>query len=485
MKRSKLIISAVVAFIAIITPILLLLATTVLIPSQYKNSFVGVLDEKYDRLASIEGPKCVVIGGSSVAFGLDSEKMGELIEMPVVNFGLYAAIGTKAMIDLSRDQIKEGDVVILAPELDPQTLSMYFSSRNTLEAIDGDYSLAFKFDIDTILSLFGGLWRHGAEKLGYFFGETPDPTGVYNGKNFNEYGDVVWDRPENVMQFYYDPTTPIDLSPSIVEPEFIDYVNEYIAYCESKGATVYFSWCPMNALSVKNPESASDFQSFMESKLNCDFISDINSYVIAENYFFDTNYHLNDAGVLLRTRQLVEDIFIANGKFVAVDIEVPEPPALPQADTKFFDEDENDKYFTYRELPNGALEITGLTDLGKTMETLTIPLGAEYKKVTTLGEGAFAGGVAKKVIITADTNLRNILDNVMKDSGVTDIWIYYVFDDYVDPTSTLKPPGNFYEAENTTKSVNVHLTRDSIYTTHYDWNDSSKGRNFVYDIEPT
>ena len=478
MKKFKVIISAVLAFIVIISPILLLFASTLLIPSQFGNTFVGVLDEKYERLATVDGPKCVVIGGSSVAFGLDSKKMEELIEMPVVNFGLYAAIGTKAMIDLSRDQIKEGDVVILAPELDPQTLSMYFSSKNTLEAIDGNYSLALKFDIDTILSLFGGLWRHGIDKLGYFFGETPDPNGVYNGKNFNEYGDIVWDRPENSMQFYYDPNTVIDLSPSIVEEEFINYVNDYIAECESKGAKVYFSWCPMNVLAVKDVDAASDFQSFMESKINCEFISDINSYIIAENYFFDTNYHLNDAGVLLRTKQLVEDIYIINENFTAVDIEVPEAPALPQADTKYFDVDENDKYFTYTELDNGAMMITGLTELGKTQKTLTIPLGAEYKKVTAIDGGAFAGGVVETVIITKDTNVRNLIDGIMDGANVKDLWIYYLFDDTVDPMSTLKPPSDFGG------NLKIHITRNSIYLTHYDWNDSSGGYDFVQDIEP-
>ena len=478
MKKSIFAISAVLAFVIIVSPILLLFGTTVWLPSQFGNTFVGVLDEKYDRLASIEEPKVVVVGGSSVAFGLDSQKMEEQLGMPVVNFGLYAAIGTKAMIDLSRDQIKEGDIVVLAPELDPQTMSMYFSSKNTLEAVDGNYSLALKFDIDTLLSMLGGLWKHGSDKLGYYLTEAPDPSGVYNGKNFNEYGDIVWDRPENVMQFYYDPNTVIDLSPSIVEAEFIDYLNEYISDCESKGAKVYFSWCPMNELAVKDASAAYDFQDYLTSKIKCDFISDIGSYIIKENYFFDTNYHLNDAGVLLRTKQLVEDLFIVSGKFTAVDIEVPEMPELPMADTKFFAEDENDKYFVYEELANGALMIVGLSELGKQQTTLTIPLGANYRKVTALGPGAFAGGVATAVIITEDTNLRNLIDGVMDGANVSDMWIYYVFDDLVDPNSTLKPPSNFGG------NLLIHIERNSIYLTHYDWNDSSGGYTFVQDIEP-
>ena len=32
------------------------------------------------------------------------------------------------------------------------------------------------------------------------------------------------------------------------------------------------------------------------------------SYLIDEKYFFDSAYHLNDEGVQIRTRQLIEDI---------------------------------------------------------------------------------------------------------------------------------------------------------------------------------
>ena len=42
--------------------------------------------------------------------------------MPVVNFGLYANLGTKLMLDLSRSGIGAGDVIVVAPEMNEQTL---------------------------------------------------------------------------------------------------------------------------------------------------------------------------------------------------------------------------------------------------------------------------------------------------------------------------------------------------------------------------
>lgn len=462
-----------------VLPLFAVIGGVLLTPSQYSNTFVGALDEKYDRLRSIEEPKIVVIGGSSVAFGLDSGMMEEYLGMPVVNFGLYAAIGTKAMIDLSRNYIGEDDIVIVAPELDPQTLSLYFSNKTTLEAMDGRYDMVKEFDVDTHIAMLGSFWRHAGDKLMYMVNGTPDPEGVYNSRNFNEYGDIVYERKENVMQFYYDPNTVIDPSPSIVDDEFVDYLNEYISECRGRGATVYFSWCPMNEMGLKEGttvKSMQDFAKYMEQRIECEFISLIDSYVMEAGYFYDTNYHLNDAGVTVRTKTLIEDLLLVAGEPPIVRVPTPEAPALPLADVKYFDVDENEKYFTYTTLPNGALAVSGLTDLGKQQETLTIPVGAQYIKVTAIDTGAFAGGVAKKLVIPENTYLRNFLDGCMDGSSITDIMIYYVFEDSLNQDNVLHPASDF-------GGVKIHVPVGSAYLNHYDW-EFVTGYEFIQDIEP-
>ncbi len=477
MKKTKIILTAVISFIVIILPIIILPLVAVLIPSQYSNTFLGALPAKVERLESIDEPKVVVIGGSSVAFGIDSEKMEEHLGMPVVNFGLYAAIGTRAMIELSRSSVSEGDIILLAPELDPQTLSMYFSSHSMLSAVDTDYSILNSLSIDSKLSTFGGLWRHIQEKLEYKREGTPDPEGVYNSKNFNEYGDIVWNRPNNAMQFHYDPNTKINLDPEIVEQDFIDFINEYVEYCEDRGATVYFTYAPMNRLAVTNDTddgSISDFADYLEQNINCEFISIIDYYIMDERYFYDTNYHLNDVGVLYRTKLLLEDISVALGVDPTVAFSVPAAPALPFADVIFEGEDENAAYFTYEKMNNGAYMITGLSELGMTMETLTVPLGYNNYKVTAIGRDALSGGMARSLIITEDTNLRNFIDDFHRGSSLTDLWIYY---DYgANDNEKLAPASDF-------GGMRIHISRDSIYPNSYDWLNSARGYTFVFDID--
>lgn len=478
MKKLKNAVIITLSVLIALSPVIAVFSIVLFTSPVYSDTFYGALDEKFERLTSIEEDKIIVVGGSSVAFGLDSALLEEEMGMPVVNFGLYAAIGTKAMLDLSRAGVEDGDIVVLAPELDAQTLSLYFSASNMLMSLDDDYSMIRYIRGDNILSLIGASFEHATAKLKYHLTEKPSPTGIYSSSSFNEYGDIKWGlREENIMPLYYEPNNQIELNPEILSPDFADYLNEYIAFCEAKGATVYFSYCPVNELGVKSSPDTAElraFESGLESQINCDFISRIEDYIIEAGYFYDTNYHLNDAGVIKRTATLAEDLLIALDRWETIDIEVPSAPPLPEVNTRYFGEDDpNAVYFTYSQTENGAMVITGLTELGKAQSTLTVPLGVDGYKVMYIGAGAFSEGVAKTLIVTEDTSLRGFLDDCFKDSAITDVWIYYDFSD--------ENGGNNEEEKLTPASymynVTLHIPPNSPYASggHYDWNDSTSG----------
>ena len=320
------------AMLAIISPFAIVIGVVTLTPPQYSNTFIGALNEKYDRLHSIDEPKLVVVGGSSVVFGVDSEIVEKYTDMPVVNFGLYAALGTKLMLDLSRSAIGEGDVVILSPELDPQTMSMYFSANQTLRALDDDFSMFWDLGVDNKLSVLGGIWRFATDKIKLMTsGTVYDDPGVYNAKNIDERGDLTYECAENIMQGYYDQNKMITLTEDILEPEFIDYLNDYIKYCEKRGATVLFAYCPMNELALDAAYSPDEFHSYLSSVIDCEIIGNIDDAIMDAAYFYDTNFHLNDAGRRVRTVGFTEDILSALNIDKAVDEPLPEKPALPGA----------------------------------------------------------------------------------------------------------------------------------------------------------
>ena len=112
---------SVIRFICILLLLLLPLSCAVvfLIKPQFSKLFTAELYDKVERLDSIKEPKIVIVSGSSAAFGLDSKLLEDTLGMPVVNFGLYASIGTKAMMDLSRKSIRK--LFVLSLQIEPST----------------------------------------------------------------------------------------------------------------------------------------------------------------------------------------------------------------------------------------------------------------------------------------------------------------------------------------------------------------------------
>ena len=489
--------AVILALAAILAPVGFVLGMTFLAPKQYSKTFYGALDEKYDRLTSLEEDKIVVVGGSSVAFGLDSELLGRYMNMPVVNFGLYADLGTKLMLDLSRDHIKEGDIVILAPELDSQTLSMYFNWDTTLKAFDDDMSMLRELDlsVDEWLFSIGGFWNLAASKFSYIVnGTTPDPNNVYRADSFNEYGDIdgeKYPRPNNIMKNYYDPkdSALVKLDPSIMDGEFLAYLNEYITECEAKGATVYFTWCPVNDLAVPDKEKATVrvFESFFKENLECEVISSLSNYIIDSHYFYDTNFHLNDAGVLMRTLLLLDDLLLTldpeDERTLAYVSEwenevLYNPPEYKYSATYDGEYDPNAEDFVFRQLPSGAYEIIGLSEVGKTKKELTVPLcyksgdDPTFYKVTLMNTDIFAGSAAERLIVTEDTCLGGFVGSFTGGKGLLGLWIYMADDSEISPPTSFSGVGADFR---------IHTPRSANYKNGYNWGDAF-GSLIVEDI---
>ena len=268
-------------------------------PSVYHNTFLAELPHKYERLSSIEEPKVVVIGGSSVAFGIDSRQMEEQLGRPVVNFGLYASLGSKVMLDLARNAICPGDIVVLAFETDNQTLSMYFNAESMWQAVDCDASLLLHIGRDNYPEMAGGLYEYTRNKLFFLREGAPSFEGIYTASSFDEYGDISYPRPENIMPAGFDGNAPITLSEICIAEDFADYVNRFIDDVRDRGAEICYSYCPMNAraLSEDSAEERAAFTAYLSQTFHCPVIGELEDYLYPSEYYYDTNFHLNDAGV--------------------------------------------------------------------------------------------------------------------------------------------------------------------------------------------
>jgi len=372
-------------------------------PSVYHNTFLAELPEKYDRLSTLQGRRIVVVGGSSVAFGINSKQMQEQLGLPVVNFGLYASLGSKVMLDLSRDAVHAGDIVVLAFEADNQTLSMYFNAESMWQAVDCDPKLLLHMGGDNLPQMAGGMFEYVKDKV-YFLREgAPKIEGVYSKSSFDVLGDICYPRAKNIMPSGFDANNPVDFSKIEIEADFSDYVNEYIEELTDQGAEVCFSFCPMNdrAVSGNSQEDKEAFVKYLSDSFHCPMISRIDDYIYPSDYFYDTNFHLNDIGAPIHSQQLARDIAqhfdmeLAQMKPPEME-ETTEPPTQENSEEaeETIDPEINAEFtdcFTYEAYYEAGWAIAGVTEEAIAARELGIPSYYEGQKVVAVLEGAFAG----------------------------------------------------------------------------------------------
>ena len=299
------------------------------LPVQFGDTFMGELKSKYERLKETSGKRIVLVGGSGVAFDCDSALMDDFFpSYEIVNFGMYAGLGTKAVMDLSENYIHEGDIVILSLEQSEQTFSDYFNGEYMWQAADGAFGMLRDLKSENFEAMLGNFPRFALEKLNYVMkGQKPQTDSIYQKKSFNTYGDIELDTcRENILPNGYDVNQKVRFTEDVVQPKFMDYMNDWAKRLEKKGAVVWYRYCPVNKLSVEDMDDLAAYDVFLRQKLDFPVIGNPENSLMEAEWFFDTNFHLNQPGKEVNTVQLIRDMKAMLGDDRAVTVELPEKP---------------------------------------------------------------------------------------------------------------------------------------------------------------
>ena len=351
------------------------------LPVQFGDTFMGELKSKYERLKETSGKRIVLVGGSGVAFDCDSALMDDFFpSYEIVNFGMYAGLGTKAVMDLSENYIHEGDIVILSPEQSEQTFSDYFNGEYMWQAADGAFGMLRDLKSENFDAMLGNFPRFALEKLNYVMkGQKPQTDSIYQKKSFNTYGDIELDTcRENILPNGYDVNQKVRFTEDVVQPEFMDYMNDWAKRLEKKGAVVWYRYCPVNKLSVEDMDDLAAYDVFLRQKLDFPVIGNPENSLMEAEWFFDTNFHLNQPGKEVNTVQLIRDMKAMLGDDRAVTVELPEKPYRTwgevSAETRIWTAKDSETY--------------------QGEETIVIP-----ENVTQIGDYAFSNCAGLKQIV--------------------------------------------------------------------------------------
>ncbi|MFA6829684.1 MAG: hypothetical protein WCR67_03155 [Bacilli bacterium] len=421
---------SIVAILAIPASQITLLYT---IPSQFDETYYGEFAHMYHKVKDCQGKKIVIVGNSNVAFGVDSallEKQlrADGLDYSVCNYGLYISLGTKFMLDTVKNQIKKDDIVIFTPELISQAMSLYYSSKEVWYALDSDLSLLSTLDNSCLQSQIGSMNTYIGEKYEYFVSGNKAQSGTtYSQASFDDNCDFKNSpRAYNTMENLYDSNTMLSFSTDLLTDSFISYVNTFYQDISAKGAKMYYSFAPMNFLSIKLDNFFTDINNFsdaLDEKLDFPIISSPFNYIMNPGWFFDANVHLNEAGMTFRTNLLASDIknqfSITTPNTLITVPEMPEVPITP-VDT---DGDNSDLDCFEYETSTDSVRITSLSNKGRTESEIIVPTSYNSLPITGFDASVFQNNLSLRKL-TIQKNIKTLADYSF--SGSTNIQGIYL-----------------------------------------------------------
>ena len=414
MKRSLLRSCALLAAALLLLPVLLLFSAFAL-PAQYGRTFLGVMPDKLRLLETAPDKRLVIVGGSSVPFGLDSTLLEkQLPDYRVVDFGMYADMGTVVMLDWAKCEVHPGDLFIIAPEQNAQALSCYVGGEDVWQASDGDFRMIGMLPSRRWEALAAAFPAFAGKRLGYFLTGAPEPVGVYARSSFNAYGDIDYpDRGYNILSQGYDPNNTISFSRDVIAQDFIDELNGFAREVYARGGKVLYHFSPMNAAALAPGTTQANvdaYYDYLQSRLLFPILGDPNRCILDSGWFYDSNFHLNASGTLVFTKLMVEDVKLWLEDTSPTDIALPAMPVPPAADIQGDDSDAH--LFTYRRENSGWIA-EGLTGEGRAKTELVVPTHYRGEPVTGVDPGLFAGNT-NLVRITLQPNAGTLYDGMFQ-----------------------------------------------------------------------
>lgn len=408
MKTKGLVIALVTSLVALISAPVTILSLTLFTPDVYYKTYYAGMKNKLELLKNTKGKRIIIVGGSSVPFSIDSKLIKqELPEYNVVDFGLYASLGTPIMLELLEHKVHKDDFIILSPEISSQTLSNYYNGLETLKALEQNKDEFFTLSSEAKERIIGALPIYNSEKISYLSqNNIPTPTDIYSIDSFNEYGDVSATREGNIMLNGIDSNHLIDLNKEIIDEKFVEKVNIFSKNLANLTPNVYFRFSPINDSAIINKNNLEHFYEYLDSKIEMEILSDPFKAILEKEWFYDTNYHLNSAGAIKRTKDLIKDIKLILNDTLPTNINVPNKPPLIEEEINS-DADSSDlKYFTYEEKEKNVV-ITGLAESGKTRKTLQIPYIFNKKVINSFSSETFKNSDVEEIIIQDNIKIIN------------------------------------------------------------------------------
>ena len=277
-------------------------------PVDYSRYLAAAID-KYRLLIQTPSPKIIFVGGSNLAFSLDSERVQNTLGQPVVNMGLHALLGLRYMLEEVKENLNKGDLVVIVPE----HAQFYFQ-------LDGGMNYAVPLDTLTLfphsIKYFTSLKQYLRLALSMpsfirgrkenLWKDEHDLNPNYRRSSFNKFGDAVAHLSEPPSPVLAGHLTDRSLQKYNFDSEAIPVLNKFDTYAKQRGAKAVIIF-PLTAEPwfKNNEEHFRDMSAHLKKEVQIPILRSPEEALAPTNYFFDSVYHANGKGREYNTASII------------------------------------------------------------------------------------------------------------------------------------------------------------------------------------
>jgi hypothetical protein len=273
--------------------------------SWYTCSYIGA---KIARGSALGSPKLVVISGSNATDGIDMESLAQALSIHAFNFGLSASFGPGFQSFEAAKILKPGDAVLMPLEYlaydygrpqDSLVDSVYACGRDYWRTLALDEKLFYVMAAKPWRLIDAMLFERRKDLMAQIAAEASDDVGDF-GQHLTEVMPAAARKLSGVQQplaIRFDPASP-----------GVRAIANFVRDAQRRHVAVFATW-PNTLLFTAyrgNPELAK-IRAFYDS-LDVPVIGRPEEAMFPPPLMGDTIYHLNRAGIAMRTTRLAHSL---------------------------------------------------------------------------------------------------------------------------------------------------------------------------------
>ncbi|WP_240421731.1 hypothetical protein [Paenibacillus periandrae] len=274
--------------------------------------WVKEVKSKKDSYVNAEkNNKIVINSGSNALFGIRSKEITEQLGVPAYNMSMHAGLGLDFILEESKGFLKSGDTIILP--LEHELLMNDFFGNTTKLAFDY-YRLYEPEKVGRIIPI--DRWR-------YTFQNNPMESIInaatsllkksseigYKSSNLNDHGDQInnIEYKETLIKHRQPITIPAQLKETIG----LKKLDDFNKWCEANGIALYYTYPNMIFFEEYLNQNYQNYFLFLDqyfAEHHIKVLMKQKDSLYNKELFYDTDYHMNEKGVSLRTADIIKEL---------------------------------------------------------------------------------------------------------------------------------------------------------------------------------